>query len=196
MEPQGSVFIATSKDGFIADVNGSVKWLDECQPDEEVIKSQDCGLSFEGYISSVDAMVMGRKTYESVLQLVQPVGPHPWPYGDLPVVVLSSNKDLKLSENIPKSVCVSHGSPEEVFSFLQQKHGAKNVYIDGGGTIRSFFDAGKISKVIITKVPVVLGNGIPLFTKDQWKQLKLESNKEYGNGFSQMSYTLEMESKK
>jgi dihydrofolate reductase len=141
-----SVFVGTSLDGFIARPNGAFDFLpaDGGEPH-----------GYEEFIASVDAIVMGRKTFETVLALGA------WPYGDKRVVVLSSRPvDLSaVREGVLEQMA---GPPEQIVSQLAAS-GAHHLYIDGGITIQQFLRAGLIQRLIITRVPVLIGEGIPLF---------------------------------
>lgn len=146
-----SVFIATSLDGFIARSNGSIDWLNEAN--KSVPPGEDCGYS--KFMSDVDALVMGRNTFEQVLSFDS------WPYGSTPVVVLS-RRGISLPSSLPPSVSVSNETPEVLVARLTEL-GAKKIYVDGGLTIQSFLAAGLIDDMTITVIPVLLGSGKPLF---------------------------------
>ncbi|HLW43856.1 MAG TPA: dihydrofolate reductase family protein [Candidatus Acidoferrales bacterium] len=141
-----SVFIGTSLDGFIARRNDDLDFL-----------PADGGEShgYDEFIASVDAIVMGRRTFEKVLTL------GPWPYGGKRVVVLSS-RPIDLSVVSRGVVEQMAGSPAEIISQLAAR-GIHHLYIDGGITIQRFLRAGLIQRLIITRVPVLIGEGVPLF---------------------------------
>src|ERR1700732_2498880 len=141
-----SVFIGTSVDGFIARKNDELDFLPEGGGEPH---------GYNEFIASVDAIVIGRKTFEKVLTFGA------WPYGDKRVVVLSSCP-LDLSKAIGGVVETLAGSPAEIVSQLAAT-GAHNLYVDGGITIQRFLRAGAIQRLIITRVPVLIGEGIPLF---------------------------------
>lgn len=141
-----TVYIATSLDGFIARSDGGLDWLPE--PGTE-----DYG--YATFMDSVDAIVMGRNTFEVALTFGV------WPY-EKPVVVLSSRPHA-LPGSLPPGVRTSSGDPDTILAELASA-GATHVYIDGGVTIRRFLEAGRISRLIITTVPVLLGSGVPLFS--------------------------------
>mmetsp|Transcript_8399 Transcript_8399/g.9882 ORF Transcript_8399/g.9882 Transcript_8399/m.9882 type:complete len:148 (+) Transcript_8399:106-549(+) len=122
LECRATVYIATSKDGYIADKDGSVEWLNNCVP--KLSEGEDCGKSLEDLLSSVDAIVMGRKTFESVIKLCQPIGPHPWPYRKTPLLVLTNNKEFKVPESLD-TVSLGSGDPAAVMADLALRHGAK-----------------------------------------------------------------------
>jgi dihydrofolate reductase len=148
---KASVYIATSLDGFIARANGALDWL----PGGEGEDAGDEDYGYQEFMDSVDCLVMGRKTYELVLSF------DPWPYPDTPVVVLST-QPLEIPAHLAGAVEWMSGSPHEVARRLAER-GAKHLYIDGGKTIQGFLAEGLIQQLIITKIPVLIGNGIPLF---------------------------------
>jgi len=141
-----SVFIGSSLDGFIARPNDDLDFLPEGGGEPH---------GYDEFIASVDALVIGRKTFEKVLTF------EAWPYGDKRVVVLSSHPvDLSAAgEGVVEQMC---GSPAEIVSQLAAR-GAHHLYVDGGITIQGFLRAGLIQRLIITRVPVLIGDGVPLF---------------------------------
>ena len=141
-----SVFVGTSLDGFIARPNGAFDFLpaDGGEPH-----------GFEEFLASVDAVVMGRNTFDIVLPL------QPWPYGDKRIVVLS-NRPLNLSITSGSAIEQMAGPPEQIVSQLAAR-GIQHIYVDGGITIQRFLRAGLIQRLTITRVPVLIGEGIPLF---------------------------------
>ncbi|MCW9033267.1 MAG: dihydrofolate reductase family protein [Rhodospirillales bacterium] len=172
-----SVFIATSLDGFIARSDGDLDWLDAAN--ELVTEGEDCG--FHDFMESCDALIMGRKTYEKVLSFGS------WPYGSKKVIVLSRNK-ISFPSHIPETVSHSSETPDQLSQRLSSES-AKRLYIDGGNTIQRFLAAGLINDLTITVIPVVLGQGIPLFG-DLKKDipLKLVDTRSYDFGFVQLNY--------
>ena len=141
-----SVFVGTSLDGYIARPNGALDFLPPGGGEPH---------GYDEFIASVDAIVIGRKTFETVLTL------GPWPYGNKRVVVLSSRPvDLSLvKDGVVEQMA---GPPAEIVSRLAAS-GAHHLYVDGGITIQQFLRAGLIQRLIITRVPVLIGDGIPLF---------------------------------
>ena len=141
-----SVFVGASVDGFIARPSGDLDWLPEGGGEPH---------GYHEFIATVDAIVIGRKTFEKVLTL------GPWFYGDKRVVVLSTGP-VDLSQ--AKGAVIEHmaGPPAEIVSQLAAR-GAHHLYVDGGVTIQRFLRAGLVNRLIITRVPVLIGDGIPLF---------------------------------
>ncbi len=144
------VYIATSLDGFIATSDGGLNWLDEIPN----LEKSDFG--YAEFMSGVDAIVMGRKTFEKILTFDD------WPY-DKPVYVLSKSK-VNIPKELENKVEILNGTPRKVTNLLKEL-GHQNLYIDGGITIQGFLEEDLIDKMIITRVPVLLGEGIPLFGK-------------------------------
>lgn len=143
------VYIAVSLDGFIARRDGSLDWLPGADGSAE---GEDYG--YGAFMETVDALVMGRRTYEKVLTFGE------WPYR-VPVVVLSSRPPERAAAPRPAVEWMSCPPGEVVERFSAR--GAQLLYIDGGVTIQRFLDAGLIDRLILTRVPVLLGDGIPLF---------------------------------
>jgi dihydrofolate reductase len=162
-----SVFIATSVDGFIARSDGDIDWLMRPEFDD----AGTFGLTYAAFISTVDAIVMGRNTFEKALTFDQ------WYYEGVEVVVLTS-RPMDIPEELTGKVRVLSGSPAEIVSILTSE-GKNHLYIDGGVTIQRFLDAGLIDEITITEIPILLGTGIPLFgsgSKDHILKL-IEVNK-------------------
>jgi dihydrofolate reductase len=141
-----SVFVGTSVDGFIARPNGSLDFLPPGGGEPH---------GYSEFIASVDAVVIGRKTFETVL------GYPDWPYGNKRVVVLSA-RTLDLSRIRGGVVEQMAGSPVDIVAKLTAS-GVGHIYVDGGITIQGFLRAGMVRRLIITRVPVLIGEGVPLF---------------------------------
>ncbi len=144
------VYIATSLDGFIADEEGKLDWLIGFPNPENT----DYG--YEEFMNTVDAIIMGRGTFDTVKDFT------PWPY-DKPVFVLSDT--LKsIPEELMGKVHLISGSPNEITAQVIAM-GYQNLYIDGGKTIQRFFGESLIDELTVSKIPVLLGGGIPLFAE-------------------------------
>lgn len=172
-----SVFIATSLDGFISRPDGRLDWLDAANA--SVPKGNDLG--YQAFMDTVDVLVMGRATYETVL------GFGFWPYGEKRVIVLSS-RPLSLAESVPPTVTTSSEAPEALVARLSRE-GFQRAYIDGGITIQRFMAAGLVDDLVITIIPVLLGEGRRLFgplPSDVKVELSGVEGTEFG--FSQLRY--------
>ena len=142
---KASIFVGTSLDGFIARANGDLDFLppDGGEPH-----------GYDEFMATVDALVIGRKTFDTVLAFPS------WPYGAKPVVVLSTRS----LPPAPDGAVVERmsGDPRAIIARLIAR-GVKHAYVDGGITIQRFLKAGLIERLVITRVPVLIGTGIPLF---------------------------------
>jgi len=176
-----SVFIATSLDGFISRDNGSIDWL--MKANTLVPPGEDGG--YKSFISTVDGLVMGRNSYEKVLSFDE------WPYGDLPVVVLSS-QTITIPEQLRPCVSTSTETPLALVQRLS-KQGAKHLYIDGGVTIQGFLSNNLINEMTITLVPVLLGSGRSLFGALKHDiELQHILTRTLNGGFVQIKYRIGM----
>ncbi len=145
----GHVFIAASLDGFIARSDGDLDWLMKFDTDGE-----DHG--FDAMLASVEGLIMGRGTFEKVLSLGE------WPYTK-PVIVLSrSLKQSDLPDHLRGKVRLSDAAPKILMEQLDGE-GWKRAYVDGGKVIQSFLREGLIADMLVTRVPVLIGEGLPLF---------------------------------
>lgn len=168
---KASVFIGASVDGFIARADGGLDWLPE-DPEPH---------GYDEFIASVDAIVIGRMTFETVL------GFGSWPYGDKRVVVLSSSP-VDFSKVAGGVVEQMGGEPAGVVAQLAAK-GVQHAYIDGGITIQRFLRAGLIQRLIITRIPVLLGDGFPLFgSLPHDVRLRHVATRDYPSGLVQTEY--------
>ena len=166
-----SVFCGISVDGFLARLDGTLDFLEHGGQEPH---------GYTEFISTIDVLVWGRNTYEIVLGFGGD-----WPFKK-PVIVLSSG-DIKPA---PEGAAVEHmsGEPAEIFAALEAR-GFQHAYVDGGITIQSFLAAGLIERMIITRVPVLIGEGIPLFGPPA-KDILLEhvATRTYKTGLVQTEY--------
>jgi dihydrofolate reductase len=171
-----SVFIASSLDGYIARKDGSLDWL---PGSDGQAPAEDTG--YQDFYASVDTLVTGRNTYELVLTFGE------WPYQGKRVVVLSS-RYAKQMQPIAEGVWGSSASPQELAAQLAEL-GARHVYVDGGRTIQGFLRASLIDDMTVTRIPVLLGDGIPLFGGLE-RDIRLQhlSTRVLGDGMVQSSY--------
>lgn len=172
-----SVFVGTSVDGFIARPHGELDFL------------PDGGGEPHGYtefMATVDALVIGRKTFETVMAFEK------WPYEDKRVVILSS-RPVDLSAAVAAGGVVEQmaGPPAEVVKRLAAR-GIHHLYVDGGITIQGFLRAGQVQRLIVTRVPVLIGEGIPLFgALPADVRLQHVATRHYPSGLVQSEYRIE-----
>jgi dihydrofolate reductase len=167
-----SVFIGTSVDGFIARPNGALDFLPPGGGEEH---------GYQAFMASVDALVIGRKTYDTVLSFAG------WPYGAKPVFVLSTRGRVPAA---PAGAVVERlsGSPSKIVAELRDR-GINHAYVDGGITIQQFLRAGLIQRLIITRVPVLIGEGVPLFgPTGRDILLRPVATRQYSSGLVQTEY--------
>lgn len=170
---RATVFVGTSLDGFLARADGSFDFL-------EAGGSEPHG--YDEFIATVDALVIGRKTYETALSF------DGWPYGRRPVFVLSTHE---LAPAPPGAVVERmSGAPADIASKLEAR-GIRHIYVDGGITIQNFLRSGIIDRLIISRVPVLIGEGIPLFgTLERDITLRHVATRQYPGGLVQSEYTV------
>ena len=150
-----SVFVGTSLDGFLARPDGRFDFLPGAEGGGEgAAEGGGESHGFAEFMATIDALVMGRNTFEVVR------GMTPWPYGEKPVFVLTSRPLGELPPGLPVEAMA--GTPKEIVDTLAAR-GIHHLYVDGGLTIQSFLRAGLIDRIVVTRVPVLIGTGIPLF---------------------------------
>ena len=169
-----TVFVGTSVDGFIARPDGGLDWLpaDGGEPH-----------GYTELLATVDALVIGRATFETVLGFSE------WPYGDKRVIALSS-RPLDLAALRDRPVEQMGGEPAEIVARLEAR-GVGHIYVDGGITIQRFLRAGLIQRLIVTRVPVLIGQGIPLFGPlDADVRLRHVRTRDFPSGLVQSEYLI------
>lgn len=144
------IYIATSLDGFIARKDGSIDWL------TEIPNPDNSDFGFGDFIKNIDAIVMGKNTFETVLSFTE------WLYPKKVFVLSSTLKSIP--DNVSDKAELINGKPDYVVDYLHSLN-YTNLYIDGGKTIQTFLERDLIDEMIITKIPILLGDGIPLFGK-------------------------------
>lgn len=167
--------VSTPANGFIAREDGSLDWLTGSA------SSEDYG--FGEFFDTVDAMVLGRATYETVLAFDE------WPYGDRAVRILTRSPDsLTVPLELHGRVKPTTGPPAAVLDRLDRA-GCSHAYIDGGKTIQSFLSAGLIDEMTLSRAPILIGSGIPLFGPVP-TDIRLEhvETRTFGSGFVQSRY--------
>lgn len=151
MKKRNSVFIATSIDGYIADKDGGLDWL------QSIPNPDNIDMGYGEFTASIDALVMGRTTFETVCGF-----DGDWPY-QKPVFVLS-NSLTEIPEQYKDKAQLAKGTLTEILEQIHQK-GFYHLYIDGGRTIQSFLQEDLIDDMVITVIPVLLGGGSSLFSE-------------------------------
>jgi len=168
--PRVSAFLGASLDGFIAEADGGLGFLKPFEQEEH---------GYADFYASVDTLLMGRKTYETVL------GFEAWPFTGKRVVVLTrAAPSSRFGERFLA------GDPHEVLALLA-RDGARHVYADGGEVVAQFLAAGLLDSLTLSIVPVLLGTGIRLFARSPGRHgLILESARTLPSGVVQLRYLL------
>lgn len=175
MLPEAHVFVATSLDGYIAAPDGGIDWLTSLPAPE----GEDHG--YAAFMAGIDAIVMGRATYETALGFGE------WPY-PVPVLVLSRRlTDADLRPDLAGRVRVEAGGPRAALARLAAE-GARRVYVDGGQVVSACLRAGLVSRLTVTRVPVLLGAGLPLFGDCGDHALRHVETRVWAHGFVQSVY--------
>ena len=168
-----TVYVGTSLDGFIARKDGDIDWLVKYQ-------NKEVHDSYNEFMKRIDAMVIGRGTFEKVMEFPE------WPY-EKKVFVLS-NSLKQLPETVKEKATLVAMKPSEVLGYLSE-NGYSNIYIDGGKVIQSFLKEDLIDELIITRVPELIGTGIPLFGDlDNDLQFEHLTTNVYSDGLVKSSY--------
>ena len=173
MSFHAAVFIATSLDGYIARLDGSIDWLTE-----RAEAAGDTG--YDEFMESIDTVVLGRNTFEQVLSFGF------WPYAGKQVEVLSTTLAADTDERV-----IVHRTLDALVETLNDR-GAQRIYADGGAVIQTFLRAGLLNELTITIAPVLLGAGIPLFGPlDKDIPLIHNATRTLKAGFTQSDYTIQ-----
>jgi dihydrofolate reductase len=173
-------FVATSLDGYIARVDGSIDWL-------EPFNAADEDHGFDAFLADKDGIIMGRGTYETVL------GFGHWPY-TLPVIVLSRSLTVDdIPDSLADYVAITDMEPVALLAALTEE-GWQRVYVDGGQVIQSFLNAGLLAEMTLTQVPLLLGQGRPLFGPASTEtRLALQASQVFLSGLVSSTYRVETE---
>lgn len=174
----GHVFIATSVDGFVARKDHSIDWLTK----QSSVEGEDGG--FAAFMDSVDGLIMGSGSFRTILGLGQ------WPYTK-PVIVLSSTlSERDVPDKLKDKARISRSTPKVIMQDLEREHWAR-AYVDGGRLVQSFLREGLISDLTVTSIPILIGEGIPLFgSLDADVDLELVSFRKLRTGMLQSSYRI------
>jgi dihydrofolate reductase len=189
MEPVSSIqyYVASSLDGFIAESDDTLAWLIDYQGSYEGGDAQSTEGSYESFYEDVGALVMGSATYEFVLAEIEKGGG--WPYMDEPTWVLSS-RELPVPDGA--DVRVVNARVADLHDELMAAAGERNLWVVGGGNVVSqFADEGLLDELIVTLVPVVLGEGKPLFDRRlPGGPLELRGVRPFANGMVELRYSV------
>jgi dihydrofolate reductase len=170
--PQVIYYVAASLDGYIAIPDGGLEWL---APFEA--KGEDYG--YADFYESIDAVLLGSRTYEKSLSFGK------WPFPGKPTWVFS-RRQVAAAE---PDVVITPDTPEQVMADLMGR-GMERAWMVGGGALAaSFREHRLITEYIVSVIPVILGEGIPLFSAcGEREYLQLTDSCAYENGVVQLRY--------
>jgi len=172
--PKISIYIATSIDGYIAQDDGNLDWLD-------CVGGSNEDYGFKNFLNSIDAVILGRKTYEVAATAY---GTPIWPYQGKKMVVLSNTLQAVIAE------AQLHSG--DLITLASQLHseGIRHVWIDGGITISQFLRLNMVDEMILSIIPILLGSGVSLFDIRKELPCRLISSQSYPSGLVQMKYSI------
>ncbi|MCB0533081.1 MAG: dihydrofolate reductase [Saprospiraceae bacterium] len=174
-----TIHMVSSLDGFISKADGDISWMQSGDNYKNGVELTEAEIV--EFLKSIDCYVMGSKTYEHALKLG-------WPYGDTPVIVLT-NRNLKTDK---KTVKFYSGNLDRLINNeLIPKYG--NIWIVGGAeTAKEFIRLGLADEIVISIMPVILGNGLLFFDFVGVEQgLHLKDVKAYKDGMVELTYEIE-----
>lgn len=165
------LFVATSLDGFIADREGSVDWLEAYDPRR---------YGYDAFMDEVGAVIMGRRTYE----FVRAMGDE-WPYAGKRALVLSSRTLVGVPDGVLPTARGMAGAIETARGWTK-----KDIWIVGGAVaMQSALDGDHVDTIEMFLVPVLLGRGLPLIADLEHRQdLSFEGIESYQDGVVKLTY--------
>jgi dihydrofolate reductase len=165
------LYSAISLDGFIAQRDGSIDWLNSFSGD----------YGYEAFLETIDTTIMGNKTYRQVLTFGE------FPYYAKSNYVFSRGSELKTDQNLVKFI-----SSEDIGIFKRMKdEEGRDIWLVGGGEVNSLFLKNNlIDEMRLFVMPIILGSGIPLFdgNKTTYK-LNMISHKIYSDSVAEFCYS-------
>lgn len=167
------LFIACSIDGYIAREDGNLDWL-------SIVEKEGEDYGYDDFIADIDTVIVGRKTYEKVLSMVDE-----FPHSNKNCFIITRTKKGSMG-----SIHFYNDSPASLIEKLQQEEG-RDIFVDGGSEIiQILLEADLIDEITISMIPIMIGNGIPLFRPGIFNALyNLEQVKSFDTGLMQMRYT-------
>ena len=172
--PKVSIYIAASIDGYIAREDDDLDWLNTVADVNE-----DYG--FENFMSQIDTIILGRKTYKVAIKAYKSSD---WPYTNKKIIVLSKTLKTVIDE-----ATLYSGDLVSLINLLYSE-GTNHIWIDGGNTISQFLRLGMVDNMILSIIPILLGQGIRLFDLNQETPCRLSSSQSYPSGLVQLRYAL------
>jgi dihydrofolate reductase len=182
-------YCASSLDGYIAEADDTLDWLLGYKGTFKGEGAEPIKGGYERYYEGVGALVMGSTTYEFILgHEAEGTG---WPYGGKPAWVLSS-RDLPKPEGEDVDVRIANAQVKALYDEMIAAAGERDLWVVGGGNVASqFADEGLLDEVLVTVVPVVLGDGKPLFDRRlPGGPMQLRGARAFDNGMVELRYEI------
>ncbi|HEY1027571.1 MAG TPA: dihydrofolate reductase family protein [Pseudomonas sp.] len=171
--------VTSSLDGYIARPDGHLDWFDS-------LRQADQEYSFQYFYSGIDALLMGRGTYEALL-----ARGGSWPYPGKPCVVLTRLALPRASDEIQ----LTHCTPAQAVAALEEA-GFHRVWLVGGSLLAgSCYTAGLIDEIIVNLVPHLLGAGVPMLATGMERSLTLNEQRRFDNGTLQLHYQVQKQAR-
>lgn len=172
MNPSLIYHVTSSLDGYIARPDGRLDWFDaQRQPDEEY--------SFQYFYSGIDALLMGRRTYQALIARGEP-----WPYAGKPCVVLTRSELPRASAEVQ----LTHCTPAQAIAALGEAKFQRIWLVGGGSLAGTCHAAGLLDEVVINMTPYLLGAGIPMLASGMERGLVLNDQRRFSSGTVQLHY--------
>ena len=169
------IYAASSVDNYLAPADGRVDWLTRFDDGPD--------LGYDAFYAEVGSMIVGRSTFDQVL------GFGDWPYQGKSVTVLTRSAP---PEEVPAEVSFDDGSDLRSLVTGLKANTSRNVWLIGGGAVhRSFLREGLVDEIWLHVLPIMLGDGIPMFPpKFDARDLSLIETRTYNNGATLLRYAV------
>lgn len=182
--PDNVYYAAATLDGFIAEPEEKLDWLNEFEGAGYAGAKEDIGDAGDGFpafIEGIGALVMGAKTYEFMFEYGE------WPFGERPSWVLT-HRELEPLTSAP-DLRFASGEVGELDAEIKDAAGGRDVWVVGGGDVASqYVAADLLDRVQLTVVPIVLGSGLPLFARPIARPLRLLGVEPFASGMAGLTY--------
>jgi dihydrofolate reductase len=182
-------YVASTLDGYIAETDDTLGWLFGYRGSYEGDDAEPIKGGYERFYDGVGAVVMGSVTYEFILDHMRERGDE-WAYAGKPIWVLSS-RDLPVPDGEGVDVRIVDAKVSELHPEMLTAAGDRNLWVMGGGNVASqFADEGLLDELLVTVVPVVLGEGKPLFDRRLPGPMQLTGTRAFDSGMVELRYEI------
>jgi dihydrofolate reductase len=188
-------YCAATLDGYIAEADDTLDWLTGYEGSFEGAAVEPIKGAYDRFYEGVGALVMGSATYEFILR--EPVAGTEWPYKGKPTWVLSS-RDLAVPDGEGVDLRIVNAKVTDLYEEMIAAAGERDLWVVGGGNVASqFADEGLLDEVLVTVVPVVLGEGKPLFDRRlPGGPMQLTGTRPFDSGMVELRYEIHSPSRR